>query len=70
MMKRRHRSLKGTRRHVSRSHALIRAISDSYLKIGTILDVLGFTIIMLTIVLLSFGGDWLISLIQAGWAWR
>jgi hypothetical protein len=50
--------------------ALIRAISDSYLKIGTILDVRGFTIIMLTIVLLSFGGDWLISLIQAGWAWR
>ena len=50
--------------------ALIRAISESYLKIGSILDVRGFAIIMLTIVLLSFGGDWLAWLIQAGRFWR
>ena len=50
--------------------ALIRAISDSYLKIGTILDVRGLAIIMLTIILLSFGGDWLMWLIQAGRSWH
>ena len=50
--------------------ALIRAISDSYLKIGTILDVRGFAIIMLTILLLTLGGDWLARLIQLESAWR
>jgi hypothetical protein len=49
---------------------LIRAISDSYLRIGTILDVRGFALITLTILLLVLGGDWLVSIIQLARVWR
>lgn len=44
--------------------ALIRAIAKSHVKIGTLLDVRGFGIILIS-VLLGFGGtDWLARLLR------
>jgi hypothetical protein len=39
--------------------ALIRAISKSYVKIGTLLDVRGFGVILISILLIVGGSDWL-----------
>jgi hypothetical protein len=50
--------------------ALIKALGDSYLKIGKILDARGFAVIMLTILLLALGGDWLTWLLQLARGWR
>jgi hypothetical protein len=50
--------------------ALIRALGDSYLKIGKLIDARGFAVIMLTILLLALGGDWVSWLLQLARGWR
>jgi len=43
--------------------ALIRAISKSHVKIGTLLDVRGFGVILVSILLIVGGSDWLVRIV-------
>ena len=44
--------------------ALFRAISKSHVKIGTLLDVRGFGVILISILLIVEGSDWLARLLH------
>jgi len=44
--------------------ALIQAISKSHVKIGTLLDVRGFGLILVSIFLIVGGSDWLVRLMD------
>jgi len=50
--------------------ALLKAIADSSLRIGTVIKVRGFGLVVLSILLLMLGRDWVAPIIQLVSLWR
>ncbi len=50
--------------------ALLKAIANSSLRIGPIIKVRGFGLVVLSILLLTLGRDWVAAIIQLVSLWR